>query len=104
MSQEKKVSLPIDLKVYNLEALKKTSYRFADRASIAIKNDTESSASIEFNFSSGTNDEMIQKVVSEFRSELLDQDLRQIISEETKGIRNLILAHAFSKSSLIPQE
>lgn len=39
-----------------------------------------------------------------FQQALLDQDLREIVSEETEGVRNLILAHAFSKTTLIKPE
>ena len=33
--------------------------------------------------------------------ELNDQILREKISQETEGVRNLILAHAFSKTNFI---
>ena len=36
----------------------------------------------------------------EFRNELLDQDLRETIAEETERVRNLLLAQAFSGLSL----
>jgi hypothetical protein len=36
----------------------------------------------------------------EFRNELLDQDLRETIAEETGRVRNLLLAQAFSGLSL----
>ena len=36
-----------------------------------------------------------------FLMDVLDEDLREKIRHETADVRNLILAHAFSKSALI---
>jgi hypothetical protein len=43
-------------------------------------------------------------MAGEFCNEVLDQELREIIAEETVGIRDLLLAQAFSKTSLIDPE
>jgi His-Xaa-Ser system protein HxsD len=42
--------------------------------------------------------------VESFKKEVLDQDLRLKLKAETEPIRNLILAHAFSKTGLIADE
>jgi His-Xaa-Ser system protein HxsD len=86
-----------------LEAIKKTAYRLADRTSIIIKVESESVAQVIFTFKPQTTEAESQAILREFSNELMDQELRFTISEDTKGIRNLILAHAFSKSSLIPE-
>lgn len=49
-------------------------------------------------------DELADRAVAEFQKELLDQDLRARIREETKESRNLILAYAFSRSGLISDD
>ena len=36
----------------------------------------------------------------EFRNEVLDQDLREVIGAETAGVRNAVLAYAFSRTGL----
>ena len=41
--------------------------------------------------------DFIEKVTDDFIKEVHDQDLREIIKNETEDIRNLILAKAFSK-------
>jgi His-Xaa-Ser system protein HxsD len=46
----------------------------------------------------------IDEVVRQFFQELLDQELREQIAEETAPVRTLILAHAFSKADLIKRE
>jgi len=38
--------------------------------------------------------------VADFRTEVLDQALRERIRKETEGVRNLILAKAFSEAPL----
>jgi His-Xaa-Ser system protein HxsD len=42
--------------------------------------------------------------VDNLKKEVLDQDLRLKLKTETEPIRNLILAHAFSKTGLIADE
>lgn len=43
----------------------------------------------------------MEAVVHRLKKEALDQTLRTRIKKETEQVRNLILAHAFSKSGLI---
>ncbi len=42
-----------------------------------------------------------ETILENFKKEVLDQDLREKIAKETEEVRNLILAHAFSKTSII---
>jgi His-Xaa-Ser system protein HxsD len=46
----------------------------------------------------------IERIVADFRKEVLDQDLRESLKKETEQVRNLILAHAFSKTALVSDE
>jgi len=41
------------------------------------------------------------EAAGQFCNEVLDQELREEIAAETRGVRDLLLAHAFSKTSLI---
>ncbi|TAM58077.1 His-Xaa-Ser system protein HxsD [bacterium] len=93
------LELRVPIQVYGLETVKKAAYKFTDRASFSFVVDR---------------DEIVCHVVlkpgraaseaDEFRrafdNELLDQDLRRIVSEETGDIRNAVLAYAFSRSGL----
>jgi His-Xaa-Ser system protein HxsD len=49
-------------------------------------------------------EESVSHLLQEFQKEVLDQDLREHIKKETESYRNLILAHTFSKTSLIEDE
>jgi His-Xaa-Ser system protein HxsD len=45
-------------------------------------------------------EEQAERIVAAFKNEVLDQDLRSIISKETEAIRNAVLAFALSKTGL----
>jgi len=93
--------LAIDTRVYSLDAVKKTAYKFAALTSVILQPKTDNVVSVLFNFAGihGKNDP--EQVISDFCNALLDQDLREIIKRETTPVRNLILAHAFSRTSLV---
>jgi His-Xaa-Ser system protein HxsD len=84
--------------VFGLEAVKKAAYRFIDRFSIDIILADET---IECQLNFADADKSVSFWVDEFKKEVLDQDLRQRIKAESEPVRNLILAHAFSQSTLI---
>jgi His-Xaa-Ser system protein HxsD len=91
----------VDTRIYDLQAVKNAAYRIADRASVLIRLKGETQVEVIF-ISIKTGDH--ERVIGDFCAELLDQDLRAIIKKETAHVRNLILAHAFSRSSLVKQE
>lgn len=85
--------------VYSLDEIKRASYRFVDVMSVDV---TPSGDEIlcTLNFLHPRNADEIQEILNDFKIEVLDQDLRKAIAEETKEIRNAILAYAFSKTGL----
>ena len=93
--------LAIDIRVYSLEAVKKTAYKFAAVGSVIIEPKADNVISVLFNFAEVHGRGDPERIISDFCTELLDQDLREIIKRETTPVRNLILAHAFSRSSLV---
>jgi His-Xaa-Ser system protein HxsD len=93
-------SLRVDTSIYSLEAIKKTAYKFADRASVVINGNSDSSVSVVFKFVGQAVKNDPEQVVADFCNELLDQDLREIVKKETGALRNAIIAHAFSRTSL----
>lgn len=90
-----------DTRVYGLEAIKKTAYKFAAVTSVIVQPRSDQTVSVLFNFDGGQRKTDPECVIADFCNELLDQDLREVIKRETTPVRNLILAHAFSRSSLI---
>jgi His-Xaa-Ser system protein HxsD len=89
--------------IYSVDAIKKTAYKFADRTSIIISPESGTTVSVIFNFKEEDPTNSSERVIADFCNELLDQDLREIIKRETGPLRNLILAHAFSKTTLADQ-
>lgn len=89
--------------MFSLDAVKRAAYRFTDRFATNIQVEG-ATASCTLAFDAQQQDEIVDRAVSEFQKELLDQDLRARIREETKDARNLILAYAFSRSGLISDD
>lgn len=81
--------------------MKKAAYKFTHHASILLEEPQEGEVSIRFSFDDKKSVSEKQKIVHDFCNEVLDQDLRESIAEETEATRNLILAQAFSQTSLL---
>jgi His-Xaa-Ser system protein HxsD len=97
------VEIYFDKDAFSLNAIKKAAYRFIDKFSMDLKIE-ESKYFCTLRFNENKTENSANLILEEFRKEVLDQDLRELIKAETEDIRNLILAHAFSKTSLIQHE
>jgi len=93
-------TLEIDLSAFSLDSVKRAAYRFTDKFAVDLRVDGLK-ASCTLIFDNTRTEDWIDRVLANFRKELLDQDLRATIQEETKDVRNVILAHAFSRTGLI---
>lgn len=92
------MNLELDEQIYCLEAVQKASYRFIDRLTILI---TKAAGQLICEIESVPGAEaQLDEHVANFKRELLDQQLRKQIKDETEPARNLILAYAFSRSGL----
>lgn len=92
------MQLTLDNAVYSLEAVQKACYRFIDRFSAVISKDSEK-VIIDLTIDT-KNIADTDHIVADFYKELLDQNLRLKIKNETESVRNLILAYAFSNTGL----
>lgn len=101
MLQRKLVTL--DGAVYSVTVVKKASYKFIDVFSAEIRTDG-SAVTCDLLFDTQRTEEDIESIVSDFRKEVLDQDLREKLKKETEQVRNVILAHAFSKTGIVSNE
>jgi His-Xaa-Ser system protein HxsD len=88
--------------VYRLNAIKKSAYKFGDKCHIKIDINDKGRIIVSFQFKKS--EENINKIIGDFCNEALDQDLRELIAEETGAIRNILLAQAFSSISIINPE
>ena len=85
--------------VYNVEAVKRAAYQFSDRVAVEVA-PVDGTIHCRLIPRSTTAAERLEQIAHDFRIEVLDQDLRLKIADETEPLRNLILSLAFSKTGL----
>ena len=95
-------TVEFDTSVYRLAAIKKAAYAFSDRLHVVIETSGDKTVRVRLQSKALSTD--IDSVVGEFCNEVLDQELREVVAQETEAVRNLILAQAFSATSLIDSE
>ena len=100
MSQQ--VVLEFDSAVYRLEAVKKAGYRFGARCGVQIE--VASPERVRVTLQPKSVSEDANALEAEFRNEVLDQELREVVAKETEAVRNLIVLQAFSKTSLLARD
>lgn len=91
------VSLTFDAAASSMDALQRAAYRFADRFSCELIAGEDEHRCV---LSPVADEVDVEAEVAAFRTEVLDQVLRQRIRAETEPLRTMILAHAFSKTGL----
>lgn len=91
-----------DAGVYRLSAVKSAAYKFGDRFQILISVPEDGHIRAVLKPKNDLSDP--QCVVGEFCNEVLDQELREVVAEQTEGLRNLLLAHTFSQTSIVGKE
>lgn len=94
------IAVTVDPRVYRLSAVKKAAYRLGGRCFAKIELTPEGGIQVTLTAKPGGGSP--STLEGEFRNELLDQELREAIAEETGRVRNLLLAQAFS--GLTPNE
>lgn len=99
----KEILVEFDNQVFSVVAVKKAAYKYIDSFSADITSNGNGIRCL-LNFTSPKSDESCTRLVDDFKKEVLDQDLREHLKVETEPIRNLILAHAFSKTGIISNE
>lgn len=98
-----KIDVTFDLAVFSLDAVKTACYRFLDRFTPEIEL-CDGKIICHLAFDDKFSEAAVSANVANLKKEVLDQDLRLKLKTETEPIRNLILAHAFSKTGLIADE
>lgn len=101
------LTLEFDSQIFSLAAVQKACHRFSATASFEVqlhKLDAISTIKVTACPLAAKSDEGLDYLANLLRNEALDQQLREQIRAETEGVRNLILAHAFSNTGLIAQD
>jgi His-Xaa-Ser system protein HxsD len=90
----------LDTSIYRLAAIKKAAYRLSGRYRIHLETTTAGKVLVQLEaLGAGGSDR--GRMFSELERECLDQELREVVATETEAIRTMILAHAFSRTSLL---
>ena len=97
------MTVTFDGKVYSLNAVKKAAYKHV-RAFTADISVVDQEIRCLINLEQPVTEEQGLRLTNEFKKEVLDQDLRERLKVETENVRNVILAHAFSRTGLINNE
>lgn len=91
-----------DAAVYRLSAVKSASYRYGDRFHILISVSDNGHTQVVLKPKGTLRDP--EFLAGEFCNDVLDQELREVVAAQTEGIRNLLLAHTFSQTSIVGAE
>ena len=94
----------ISLSIVSPEALLKTCYWFSRDYVCEVKNQSESIAKVVLSPRSVTRDFNPNSIRDAFLTSALDFALREKIEAKTSGIRDLLLAKAFSESGVLEDE
>jgi His-Xaa-Ser system protein HxsD len=90
----------VNLSVYPLDTLFRVSYWFTDRCYLFLTADEDHSA-VTVHFSRKTPDTDLALIAGEFSNELINQKVRRDVADETRAIRELIVAQAFAEADLL---
>lgn len=96
-------TVTFDQKVYSLNVVKKALYRHLQAFTSDISIADEQIHCL-LTFASPMTEKEGLQLANELKKEVLDQDLRKRLQAETEAVRNVILAHTFSKTGLIKNE
>lgn len=96
-----RIDLVLDIRTYRLRAIKKAAYRLANRFTAELGSPSGDLLPVSLILPTGVGPAAADEAARSFLRELLDQELREEVAEETRPIRALILAQAFSRTDLI---
>jgi His-Xaa-Ser system protein HxsD len=99
-SSEKALSIFVDTKIYTLEVLFRTCYAFTDRCYLFLE-PSDDPQIIGVRFASKNSDGTLSTTAAEFSNELVNQRVRLDIANETRSIKELIVAQAFAEADLL---
>ena len=100
MQQDGEKTLRFDTGIYRVAAVKKAAYRLGGRLHFHIESDGEDGLRVTLRPRHGGD---IEFLAGEFCNEVLDQDLRETVAEETRPVRDILMAQAFSAVSLVDE-
>jgi His-Xaa-Ser system protein HxsD len=99
-SSEHTLSIFVDTNIYSLEVLFRTCYGFTDRCYLFLEQ-SDNPQIIRVRFASKSLESPLSITAAEFSNELVNQRVRLDVANETRSIRELIVAQAFAETDLL---
>jgi len=92
------IELRFDREFFSADAIQRAVYRLSDRLSCDLRNEQCAYVCVVHPLAA---DADIHALAAELRNEALDYTLRERIRDETRDVRNVILALAFTDTKLV---
>ena len=92
------LQLTVDTNLYGHEALFRSCYAFTDRCYLFLRE--QGADKVVVVFRRRQSPKTLESLVADFANDLIDQRLRVSIANETKVIREMIVAQAFNEADL----
>jgi His-Xaa-Ser system protein HxsD len=86
----------VDTTLYSSDALFRACYKFTDRGYLFLRRAGADAVAVAFR--KRTPEADLGRMVGEFANELIDQRLRALVAEQTRNVRELIVAQAFAEA------
>ena len=93
------MTITIDLSIYPLELVLRTCHVFTSRCYVVPYTAANGRMAVEF--TAREKNDSLRDLAGAFSNALLDSHLRAVIADETRPIRELLLAQAFCEADLL---
>jgi len=93
------MTIDVDLAVYPIDLVLRTCHQFMSRCYVAPH--ATSSGHLAVEFVPRDDGESLRDLAGAFSNALLDSHMRAVIAEETRAIRELLVAQAFCEADLL---
>lgn len=96
----KYIIVKMDISLYSLAAIMKSTYWFTDRCFLYLNwaDEDKKILSISFRGKESLNDKDLYVIAEEFMNSVLDQAIRIKVEEETRTVKSIIVKRAFSEA------
>ena len=93
------MTITVDLSIYSLDLVLRTCHIFTSRCYVTPHTAANGRIAVEFAARDGK--DSLRDLAGAFSNALLDSHLRAVISDETRAIRELLVAQAFCEADLL---
>ena len=91
------IKVSFDKDAYSINAVKKCLYWYTEEFAVELKQN-DKQITIELDPLDSKNNYKKDKVIKKLKNDLMDFEVRNIVTKETKNVRDLLIAKAFSST------